>query len=83
MHIIQNMKSINRWLNVYQKMDMTLNCRFFVLVRLVVHKMKCWKCLKRFTNDKTYLKDVLKWCSLSGIIGSNYTWRHRVKKLLV
>ena len=29
------------------------------------------KCLKRFTNDKTYVKDVLKWCSLSSIIGSN------------
>ena len=42
-----------------------------------------WKCLKRFTNDKTYVKDVLKWCSLSSIIGSNYIWRHRVKKLLV
>ena len=42
-----------------------------------------WKCLKRFTNDKTYVKDVLKWCSLSSIIGSNYIWRHTVKKLLV
>ena len=36
-----------------------------------------WKCLKRFTNDKTYVKDVLKWCSLSSIIGSNYIeWRN-------
>ena len=42
-----------------------------------------WKCLKRFTNDKTYVKDILKWCSSSSIIGSNYIWRHRVKKLLV
>ena len=42
-----------------------------------------WKCITRFTNDKTYVKDVLKWCSLSSIIGSNYIWRHRVKKLLV
>ena len=30
------------------------------------------KCLERFTNDKTYVKDVLKWCSLSSIVGSNY-----------
>ena len=32
---------------------------------------------------KSLVKDILKWCSFSSIIGSNYKWRHRVKKLLV
>ena len=40
-----------------------------------------WKVLLKFTADKTYIKNVLKWCSTSNIIGSNYVWRHRVKKL--
>ena len=40
-----------------------------------------WKVLRKFTADKTYIKNVLKWCSISNIIGSNYIWRHRVKKL--
>ena len=44
-------------------------------------KKDVWKLLRKFTNDKCYLKDVLKWCSISNVIGSNYIWRHRVKKL--
>ena len=41
-----------------------------------------WKSIKGFIDDKNYVKSVLKWCSISNIIGSNYIWRHRVKKLL-
>ena len=41
-----------------------------------------WNCLRRFSEDKASLKQVLKYCSISNIIGSNYIWRSRVKKLL-
>ena len=40
-----------------------------------------WNDLKGFTDDKIYLKSIIKSCSISNIIGSNYIWRHRVKKL--
>ena len=30
---------------------------------------------------KDVLKDVIRGCSISAIIGANYIWRHRVKKL--
>ena len=30
-----------------------------------------WKCLRKFSKDKIYIKEVLKWCSISSIIGSN------------
>ena len=42
-----------------------------------------WKCSRKISQDKIYIKEVLKWCSISSIIGSNYIWRHSVKKLLV
>ena len=40
-----------------------------------------WSALRCFKPKKQELKRLLKWCSISCIIGSNYTWRHRVKKL--
>ena len=41
------------------------------------------KCLRKFSQDKVYIKEILKWCSIPSIIGSNYVSRHRVRKLLV
>ena len=41
-----------------------------------------YNCLRKFSTDKSYIKDIMKWCSISSIIGSNFIWRHRVKKLL-
>ena len=38
-----------------------------------------WSGLKYFQPSKIGLKELLKWCSISCIIGSNYIWRHRVK----
>ena len=38
--------------------------------------------LMYFKPSNKNLKDLLKWCSISVIIGSNYIWRSRVKKLL-
>ena len=40
-----------------------------------------WKSLRRLKIDKDVIKDCLQWCSISNIIGANYVWRHRVKKL--
>ena len=40
-----------------------------------------WNDLKQFTDDKVLLKNTIKACSISNIIGSNYIWRHRVKQL--
>ena len=40
-----------------------------------------WSGLRYLKPEKNNLKQVLKWCSISCIIGSNYIWRHRVKKL--
>ena len=45
-------------------------------------KNDVWSGLRYFKPAKPELKRILKWCSISCIIGSNYTWRHRVKKLL-
>ena len=41
-----------------------------------------WKCLRKFSKDKIYIKEVLKWFCISSIRGSNHIWRYRVKKLL-
>ena len=46
-----------------------------------VHK-NAWTALREFSNDKTGIKALLKWCSISNIIGANYIWRSRVKKVL-
>ena len=40
-----------------------------------------WKYMRRFTTNITSIKGVLKWCSISNIIGSNYIWRNRVRKV--
>ena len=40
-----------------------------------------WGGLRYFKPEKESLKRLLKWCSISCIIGSNYAWRHRVKRL--
>ena len=45
-------------------------------------KEDVWSNLRYFKPDKESLKRLLKWCSISCIIGSNYTWRYRVKRLL-
>ena len=42
----------------------------------------CYKNFKHIITDKWELKKLLKWCSISTIIGSKYIWRHRVRKLL-
>ena len=36
--------------------------------------------LSRLKIDLDDVKSLLKWCSISNIIGANYIWRHRVKK---
>ena len=40
-----------------------------------------WNDLKQFTEDKVFLKNTIKACSISNIIWSSYIWRYRVKKL--
>lgn len=45
-----------------------------------VHK-SIFNSLKYFVTDKEKIKQVIKWCSISAIIGSNYIWRHRLKFL--
>ena len=44
-------------------------------------KNDVWSGLRYFKPSKVELKRLIKWCSISCIIGSNYIWRHRVKKL--
>ena len=44
-------------------------------------EINCYENLKDIITNKTVLKDLLKWCSISAIIGSNYIWRKRVKML--
>ena len=46
-------------------------------------KKDIWNHLTKFSDDKCKIKGILKWISISNIIGSNYIWRHRVKKLCV
>ena len=47
-----------------------------------VHK-NVYKGLRQFTRDKIAIKELMQQCSISCIIGSNYIWRHRVKKLAI
>ena len=37
--------------------------------------------LRNIGFGKAKVKELLAWCSISNIIGANYIWRHRVKKL--
>ena len=45
-------------------------------------KSDVWKGLRNFSQSKESIKNVMKWCSISCIIGGNYIWRNRVKKSL-
>ena len=45
-----------------------------------VHK-SIFNSLRYFVTDKERVKQIIKWCSISAIIGSNYIWRHRLKFL--
>ena len=45
-------------------------------------KNDVWKGLRNFCQNKENVKNVMKWCSISCIIGGNCIWRNRVKKLL-
>ena len=44
-------------------------------------KRNVWNVMKKFCDNNTEIKKLLKWCSISAVIGSNYIWRHRIKKL--
>ena len=37
--------------------------------------------LRNIGFGKAKIKELLAWCSISNIIGANYIWKHRVKKL--
>ena len=41
-----------------------------------------WSGLVHFMPEIRHLKELLHWCSISVVIGSNYIWRARVKQLL-
>ena len=38
-----------------------------------------FKSLMLFNRDKSVIKNILKWCSVTVIIAANYIWRHRVR----
>ena len=40
-----------------------------------------WKGLRKYSKSKENIKNVMKWCSISCIIGGDYIWRSRVKSL--
>ena len=48
---------------------------------VIVEVTVCYAGLRYFKPANENLKRLLKWCSISSIIASNYTWRHRVKKV--
>ena len=37
--------------------------------------------LRNIGFGKAKIEELLAWCSISNIIGANYIWKHRVKKL--
>ena len=41
-----------------------------------------WRNVRKVVDDKYAVKDFMRDCSISNLIGANYIWRHRVKKLL-
>ena len=43
---------------------------------------ECSKIVHKLCKNRSKAKDILKWCSISVIIGANYIRRNRVKKLL-
>ena len=45
-------------------------------------EQRCYNELQGIIKNKKVTKDLLKWCSISAIIGSNYIWRRLVKNLL-
>ena len=45
-----------------------------------VHK-SVFNSLTFFSNDKDKVKKLIKWCSISAIIGANYIWRYRLRFL--
>jgi len=44
---------------------------------------ECSKTVRKLYKIRSKAKSILKWCSISIIIGANYIWRNRVKKLLM
>ena len=41
-----------------------------------------WRNVRKLIRVKEDVKTFMKDCSISNVIGANYIWRHRVKKLL-
>ena len=39
--------------------------------------------VRKIYKNREKAKNILKWCSIFIIIGANYIWRNRVKKLLM
>ena len=44
---------------------------------------KCGSIIRKICRDRSKAENVLKWCSISNVIGTNCIWRNKVKKLLV
>ena len=44
---------------------------------------KCSKMVQKINKNREKAKNILKWCSIFIIIGANFIWQNRVKKLWV
>ena len=83
-------QSYDEKISRYQDLVITLRSHHNHDVKLLVMcfgslgcvKQDVFGSLRKFTDDKYEIKSVMKWCSISNIIGANYIWRHRVKRVM-
>ena len=70
-------------LNVLENLGLKVKMHVLCFGSLGNVPKACSKMIRKIYKNRDKAKNILKWCSISIIIGANYIWRHRVRKLLV
>ena len=69
--------------NVLMQLGYAVNLYVLCFGSLGTIMKDCSHIVRKLCKNKDKAKEILKWCSISNIIGANYIWRNRVKRLLV
>ena len=70
-------------LNVLENLGFKVKMHVLCFGSLGNISKKCSKMVQKIYKNHEKAKNTLKWCSIFIIIGANYIWQNRVKKLLV
>ena len=70
-------------LNVHENLGFKVKMHVLCFGFLGNNPKKCSKMVQKINKNREKAKNILKWCSIFIIIGANFIWQNRVKKLWV